>query len=146
MRFDRDSDGDIHDIYDGSEYKKHVHRGFLSSVSNVSLLMNTDGVQVFSSSKREVWPIWLAINELPPNLRFKMCDLLLLAPIIVDLINLFRFSKQHMLLAGLWFDSQKPTMATFLHPLMNSLNDLYVKGMRTFCTSKIWSTGHLMCV
>lgn len=71
LRFDRDGvgDGRIHDIYDGSEYKKHVRSGFLSSMSNVSLLLNTDGVQVFSSSKREVWPIWLAINELPPNLR-----------------------------------------------------------------------------
>lgn len=69
MRFERVGGGDgcIHDIYDGSEYRKRVQSGFLSSVSNVSLLMNTDGVQ---SSKREVWPIWLAINELPPNLRF----------------------------------------------------------------------------
>ena len=68
LRLRRESDGSIHDIYDGSEYKKYVRTGFLSSKANVSLL-NTDGVQVFTSSKREVWPIWLAINELPPNLR-----------------------------------------------------------------------------
>ena len=69
LRLQRESDGSIHDIYDGSEYKKHVQKGFLSCKSNVSLLLNTDGVQVFTSSKREVWPVWLAINELPPNLR-----------------------------------------------------------------------------
>ena len=69
LRVEQESKGLIHDIYDGSEYQKHVQRGFLSSKSNVSLL-NTDGVQVFSSSKREVWPVWLAINELPPNLRY----------------------------------------------------------------------------
>ena len=45
------------------------------------------------------------------------------------IINLCRFSKQHMLLAGLWFDTQKPTMSTFLSPLMISLNDLYLKGI-----------------
>ena len=33
-----------------------------------------------------------------------------------------------MLLAGLWFDAQKPTMSTFLSPLMTSLNRLYVEG------------------
>jgi hypothetical protein len=77
LRLERDSDGLIHDIYDGSEYQKHVRRGFLSSKSNISLLLNTDGVQVFSSSKREVWPVWLAINELPPNLRYMHVNCLL---------------------------------------------------------------------
>ena len=68
LRLQRVEDGLIHDIYDGSEYKKRMRGGFLSK-ANVTLLCNTDGVQVFKSSKREVWPIWLAINELPPNLR-----------------------------------------------------------------------------
>ena len=68
LRLQRESDDLIRDIYDGSEYQKHS--GFLSSKFNVSLLLNTDGVQVFSSSKKEVWPIWLVINELPPTLRY----------------------------------------------------------------------------
>ena len=45
LRLRRESDGSIHDIYDGSEYKKYVRMGFLSSKANVSLLLNTDGVQ-----------------------------------------------------------------------------------------------------
>ena len=45
-----------------------------------------------------------------------------------DIILLYRFSKQHMLLAGLWFDTHKPTMSTFLYPLMISLNRLYLEG------------------
>ena len=34
--------------------------------------MNTDGVAVFKSSKKSLWPIWLVINELPPNERYTM--------------------------------------------------------------------------
>ena len=33
-----------------------------------------------------------------------------------------------MILAGLWFDVDKPTMATFLQPLMQEMNELYEKG------------------
>ena len=42
--------------------------------------------------------------------------------------NCFRFSKKNMILAGLWFDDEKPTMSTFLHPLMLEMNRLYEKG------------------
>ena len=59
LRLERENDGSIHDIYDGSHYKKHVQRGFLSSKSNVSLLLNTDGVQVF----KERGVAYLACNQ-----------------------------------------------------------------------------------
>ena len=60
-------------MYDGEQYTKHTEPvGFLSSdfPDNVSLSINTDGVAVFKSSKSEVWPIWIAINELPPKQRY----------------------------------------------------------------------------
>ena len=38
---------------------------FLSQPANVSLLLNTDGVSLFHSSTVTLWPIRLAINELP---------------------------------------------------------------------------------
>ena len=40
--------GSICDVYDGQFYQK---RGFLSHPANVTLLLNTDGVSVFRSSK-----------------------------------------------------------------------------------------------
>jgi hypothetical protein len=40
-----------------------------------------------------------------------------------------------MLLAGLWFDTQKPTMSTFLYPLMMSLNRLYLEGKTIYTTN-----------
>ena len=39
-----------------------------------------------------------------------------------------RYSKQNMLLGGLWYDVAKPTMTTFLYPLMSCLNQLYNEG------------------
>lgn len=34
---------------------------------------------------------------------------------------LCRYSKQNMLLCGLWYDKDKPMMTTFLYPLMSAL-------------------------
>ena len=66
-RFGRDEDSDIRDVLDGDEYRKHS--SFLSEPGNVTLLLNTDGVSMFKSSTISLWPIWLAINELPPHIR-----------------------------------------------------------------------------
>ena len=70
-RFGRDDNDTIRDIFDGQEYKKLVHSGFLSQANraNVSFTLNTDGVDVYRSSKYSIWPIWLQINELPPAQR-----------------------------------------------------------------------------
>ena len=39
-----------------------------------------------------------------------------------------RFSKQNMLLAGMWYAQEKPTMNMFLYPLICSLNALFKDG------------------
>jgi len=63
----------LSDIYDGMEYKKHSKPGgFLCKQTypaNVSFLFNTDGVALFRSSSTDIWPIFLAVNELPPSMR-----------------------------------------------------------------------------
>ncbi len=61
-------DGMIRDVYDGSLYRKHQE--FLTAPGNVSFIVNTDGVQLFRSSAYSIWPIWLVMNELPPNERY----------------------------------------------------------------------------
>ena len=60
--------GILSDVLDGSEYKKH--HSFVSQPSNVTFTLNTDGVSLFRSSSVDLWPIWLAINELPPKIRY----------------------------------------------------------------------------
>lgn len=62
----------IRDVYDGVGYTQH--RQFLSQPANVSLLINTDGVAIFRSSKVSMWPIWVIINELPKRKRYVVVD------------------------------------------------------------------------
>ena len=84
--------------YDGSVYKKHFQPR--SILGNISLTMNTDGIQVFNSSNFAIRPIYFIINELPYKLRTKF---------------------QNCILGGLWF---KPNMHLFLKPLWKSLSSL----------------------
>ncbi|KAE8739390.1 hypothetical protein FOCC_FOCC015112, partial [Frankliniella occidentalis] len=72
------------------------HRDSLQALN----ILNTDGFSVFKSSKYEIWPFYLSINELPPWLRFK---------------------KQFVLLGGLWFGAGKPDPNLFLKPLYDEL-------------------------
>lgn len=44
------------------------------------------------------------------------------------LFLLTRFSKKNIILAGLWFSDSKPTMTTFLEPVIQEINNLSSKG------------------
>lgn len=99
----------IEDIYDGREYKKHFDNdGFLSNPNHITFVWNTDGVPVFHSSKFDIWPLYLAVNELP------YCQ---------------RFTKENMILAGLWFGDLKPIMELYLQPFHQSLCTLELDGV-----------------
>ena len=93
----------IEDIYDGNLYKQLAGKGILNAANNISLLMNTDGVPVFKSSKVSIWPLYYIINELEYGKRM---------------------ARENMLFAGLWFGEQKPAMWTFLKPHMNAQKEL----------------------
>ena len=105
----------IEDIYDGKLYQEHFHNGFLSDPHNISLLWNTDGVQVFKSSKYAIWPFFLRINELPPHMRSM---------------------KENSLLAGIWFGVSKPNMLSYLKPIATSLVSLYNNGVEVHSPDK----------
>ena len=64
-------------ITDGSAYRKIVNE-FQGSDFVLTALLNTDGVNLYSSSKIELWPIFLAINELNPKAMFSRENLLLI--------------------------------------------------------------------
>ena len=40
-----------------------------SKTLHISLLLNSDGVKILRSFKKSVWPVWLAVANLPPILR-----------------------------------------------------------------------------
>ena len=58
-----------------------------SATINITLVMNSDGVRIINSGKQSLWPVWLAIANLPP---IKRC--------------MFR----NIVLARLWFGKGKP--------------------------------------
>jgi len=56
----------IRDITDGKYYIMLCEEGqFLSCTNNVSLIFNTDGAPLYSSSSVSIWPVFLAVNEIP---------------------------------------------------------------------------------
>ena len=56
-------DGSMKDIIHGQAYK--------ISPPDVSFSMNCDGVPMFKSSNRSLWPIQIIVNEFPPLFRMK---------------------------------------------------------------------------
>ena len=61
----------LRDVSDGWEYLRHKH--FVGKPEHVTFLLNTDGVSLYRSSSISLWPIWLAVNELPPHIRYVDC-------------------------------------------------------------------------
>lgn len=99
----------IRDIIDGKIYKDlSVPGGFLSNPNNLSAVMNTDGVNLYSSSKVELWPIFLCINEISPAARF---------------------SRDNMLLVGIWQGKGKPPFRQYLSVFSEEMNGLYNFGI-----------------
>ena len=61
----------ITDIIDGKNYQRLCEAGqFLTNPSNISFIFNTDGAPLYSSSCISLWPVFLAINELPSPERY----------------------------------------------------------------------------
>lgn len=82
----------LRDIYDGDMYKELSHPGaILHNKDNLSYVFNSDGSPLYKASGTSIWPIQLAINEIPPAER-----------------------RKNMILAGLWHGKGEPRMDIFL--------------------------------
>ena len=64
-RFQKEEKDIFQDVSDGFEYLRH--KCFLSEPAHV---LNMDGVNLFHSCSISLWPIWLAITELPARIRY----------------------------------------------------------------------------
>lgn len=135
FHWETSDDGSIKDVYDGELYKMFSGRhGFLASATNISLLGNTDGALIHSSSYG-VWPVFLVINELSP---LQLNNWAIINNTSVwGLTNYFRriiktliprFSRKNRIFAELWFGKGKPHLPTFLQPFGLSLRMLYNPG------------------
>ena len=95
----------ITDITDGTAYQKldTDNNQTPDEALNLTALCNTDRINLYSSSKIELWPIFLAINELSPALRF---------------------SRDNIILPGIWQGKGKPPFQHFIEAFSNELNKL----------------------
>lgn len=73
-----------------------------------SMTFNTDGVIVHGSSKSSLWPVILACNFLPPNIRFK---------------------EKNLIVCALFYGAEKPKFAQYLSPLIDEFKDLSENGI-----------------
>lgn len=107
----------IHDFFDGNIYKREKMK---SSSILLPFTINLDGAQIFSSSA-SLWPIQLLQNYLPPNIRFK---------------------PENIIIVGLYCSRKKPYMPTILLPLALEINALQTKGIHIFFFFNRLIQGH----
>lgn len=115
-RREKTNEHSYEDIYDGAIYKEAM-RFHIGYGKWLTFMWNTDGFSLFKSSTFQVWPLYLTINELPPHLRFR---------------------RDNMLLVGLWFGLEKPDVNLFLKPIYDELC-LLKKGFKVYVPSH----GHM---
>ena len=76
------------DIVNGSVYQDFLQKNIIG-VNDITIMWNTDGVQLFKSSKRGIIPVMVFINELPYRLRK---DNPLLAGLFLEIILLWTYT------------------------------------------------------
>lgn len=94
------------DIKDGKIYKNYLEVNN-NGRKKVTLVMNTDGVQVFNSKNKGLWPIQVIINELKVSKRFLIKNIVVL---------------------GLFYDPIHPKMHSLLNPFVMELRELNKSG------------------
>lgn len=97
------SDDFVTDIQDGIIYKMKPNVGR----HEITLTLNTDGVQVFNSKSISLWPVQLIINNLK-----KEC----------------RFITKNIIVTGLYFRSKHPSMESLLKPLVDEIKTICENG------------------
>lgn len=91
----------LKDIADGDVLKTLNERN--KKTYNLSLLMNTDGANVFESNQISLWPVQFYFNFLPPSLRFQLSNIVV---------------------GALFVGEKKPDVLKFFEPLGKELERL----------------------
>lgn len=115
------NDNFIRDIIDGHVYQELPEQ----QRHRITLTLNTDGVEVFKSSKNSLWPIQAIINEMDVKDRFKTKNILLL---------------------GVFYYHKHPNMQLFLKNTMIELQELKSTGLEVTVGNKIYHFDvNLLC-
>lgn len=88
-------ENDIKDVMDGAMYQNLLRQGKLAA-DDLTLMWNCDEVPIYEPTRWSIWPLQFTINELPYTQRM-----------------------ENVIVAGLRFGPEKPTMNTFLKPFID---------------------------
>jgi hypothetical protein len=99
-RRDKKNSSTISDIQDGRMYK-----ALGLQADDITCTVNCDGIPAFKSSKTQVHPLLISINELP-----------------------YRLRRRHTMIAGIWFGKSKPNFDTFVQPFAEEAKRLADSG------------------
>lgn len=95
----------ISDIDDGQLFKNLRNK---YSNELLTFTLNTDGANVFSSTKCSLWPVQLYLNFLPPHLRYL---------------------SENIITTTLYYGEQKPDIDTLLFPLAKEFENIDGKSI-----------------
>lgn len=95
---------DITDIY-SSEYTKNLLR---ENKNIYTVMLNTDGVSTVRANTSSLWPILLICNFLPPSIRFK---------------------DENIIVVALYHGEKKPNIHELFKPLVKEFVELSAKGV-----------------
>lgn len=93
----------ITDVQDGIEFKKSQDKYNDSFV--LPLTVNSDGIKVFNSTTKSIWPIQVYLNFLRPQIRYTPANVIVVA-----------------------LHDGKPDMRTFFYPFLNELRTIKEQG------------------
>ena len=71
------------------------------------MILNTDGVSIFKSSRLTIWPIYIQVANLLPALQVRLSNIIT---------------------CGVWVGQKKPKMSVLLAPVLEPLEQLGITG------------------
>uniref|UniRef100_A0A1X7TL76 Uncharacterized protein n=1 Tax=Amphimedon queenslandica TaxID=400682 RepID=A0A1X7TL76_AMPQE len=80
---------------------------FFSCKEHLGVIINTDGVPLFKSSRTTLWPVYLEIGNYPPTVRFR---------------------KENAVICGFWIGQSKPDMQVLLKRILKAIDNLNILG------------------
>ena len=99
----------LRDIHDGAVFQQLMTGGGLfSTPESTGLLLCSDGVPVFKSSKGSLWPVYLMVTSIPPHQRTRV---------------------DNLIVAALWHGPTKPDMEIVLQPILENISSLNRDGI-----------------
>lgn len=116
--------GPMKDVYNGTAYQNFITSLLpRTNTRHVTCCFGVDGAALYTSSKCQIWPIFVSILELPPRIR-----------------------DNNLLLAGLWFSKEHAKLDVFLIPFAKHFQELSQRGFQINVRGEnIFFKAHLLC-